>query len=312
MRKVWMVAAALSVGLGLIGVESARADRPAKDGKVTLRLASDTASRDLEKIKLGERTLYVAAKGSLSAGEVVSTESIASRDGSDVELTLTPAGADRLAELIETYGGDRAVLFSGRKAVVAGALSFDRASGVATITGLSADDADQFTRVIQNRTVIDNGPTMTVMADTTNIAPGDAVTVDVFVSGVPSLRSYQVKLAVSGGTAGRLEFEDLWIDHERTDYVFGTAQKLDAVDRTGARIGGVMMAGGVEALEPRYVGSYTFRASPDAAGTFSINITTQERQSLLLSGDNQELAVGMGPVAAITVGGTTRLPASGR
>lgn len=312
MRRVWMVAAALSVGVGLIGIESAQADRPAKGDTVTLRLGSDTASRDLEKVAVGDRTLYVAAKATLSSGEVVSTESIASRDGSDVELTLTPKGAAHLAELMDRHDGRQAVLFSGRKAILAGALSFDRESGVATITGLSADQADQFTNVIQNRIVISDGPTMRVVADQSSIAPGDAVTVDVFVSGVPSLRTYQVKVGTTGGQSGRLGFEDLWVDHERADYVFGTAQKLDAVDRTGGRIGGVLMTGGVNAVQSRYLGSYTFRASPDASGTFEINITTAERQSILMSEGNQELNVGIGPAATITVGNASRVPATGR
>lgn len=310
MRKVWNAAAALLVVVGWIGMESARADRPSKGSGVSLRLASATPARGLEKVTVGGRTLYVASKASLSASDVISTESIASRDGSDVSLTLTQTGADRLAELIETYGGDYAVLYNGGKATVAGALSVD--DGVPTITGLSDVAAAQLTRAISGRRTIDGGPTMAVVASNSAIAPGEAVTLDVFVSGVPSLRTYQVTLGITGGDGGRLVVEDLWIDHDRSDYLFGTQQKLDAVDRTGDRMGGVMLEGGVEALNRTYVGSYNIRASADASGAFRVNVITNDRRSILMTPDNIELNFNAGADAVINVGNNPRIRRSGK
>ena len=164
--------------------------------------------------------------------------------------------------------------------------------------------------MIQGRRAIGNGPTLTVVAGTTSIAPDGAVTLDVFVSGVSDLRTYQTKLGVSGGDTGRLTVDDVFVDHAREDYVFGTAQKLDAVDRTGDRIGGILMAGGVDATAAKYVGSYTVRASSDAAGTFSVNVITSDRSSIIMTSDNKELVVGAGPSALITVGRAVSIPAT--
>jgi len=305
-----MVTAALLVGAGFIGLESARADRPAKGDQITLRLATDVPTRGMEKINVGGRTLFVSGKAGISGRDVVSTESIESRDGSDVELSLTKAGADRLAGLMQAAGTSQVVLFSGRQALMAGTISFDSDQSIATITGLNADDAQQLSQMIQGRRAIGNGPTLTVVANTASIAADGAVTLDIFVSGVASLRTYQTKLGISGGDAGQLTIEDVFVDHERGDYVFGTAQKLDAVDRTGNRIGGILMAGGVDATAAKYVGSYTVRASSDAAGTFSVNVITSDRSSIIMTSENKELTVGAGPSAMITVGRAISLPAS--
>lgn len=305
MRKVWKVSAALLVAVGWIGMESARADRPSKDGGASLRLANVAPARGLERVTVGGRTLYVASKASLSGSEVVSTESIDSRDGSDVLLTLTQAGSDRLAELIETYGGDHVVFFNGRKAIVAGALSVDE--GVATITGLSAAAAEQVIRVISGRTAIKGGPTMTVVAESASIAPGGAVTVDVFVSGVASLRTYQVTLGIKGGDGGRLVIEDMWIDHERPNYLFGSLQILDAVDHTGDRWGGISLNADVEAMNRTYVGSANVRASADASGAFRINVIIENHRSMLMAADNIQMDFSAGADAVINVGETTRI-----
>lgn len=309
MRRIVMCTAALWVGVGFIGWESARADRPAKGDQVTLRLATDVPTRGMEKITLGGRTLFVSGKTGISSGDVVSTEAFESRDGSDVELSLTKAGADRLSSLMKDAGATQAVLFSGRKALMAGTISLSGDQGIATIAGLNAGDAEQFSQMIQGRRTI-GGPTLTVVAGTTSIAPDGAVTLDVFVSGVANLRTYQTKLGISGGDAGRLTVDDLFVDHARADYVFGTAQKLDAVDRYGDRIGAVLMDGGVDAMDAKYVGSYTVRASSDASGAFSVNVITADRSSIVMDSENKELAVGTGPSAIITVGRTGSLPAS--
>jgi hypothetical protein len=310
MRRMTMLTAALLVCVGFIGSESAQADRSTKGNKITLRLATDVPTRGMEKITVGGQTLYVSGKAGISGREVISTESIESRDGSDVELSLTKSGAARLADLLGADGTKQAVLFSGRKAIMAGSLSLSNDQGVATITGLNADDAEQLTQMIGGRHVIGSGPTLTVVANTTSIAPDSAVTLDIFITGVASLRTYQTKIDISGGDTGNLTVDDVFIDHARPNYVFGSAPKLDAVDRSGNRIGAVLMDGGVDATSAKYVGSYTVRASSDASGTFSVNVITADRSSIVMTSDNKELAVGAGPSALLTVGRANSLPAS--
>ncbi len=60
----------------------------------------------------------------------------------------------------------------------------------------------------------------------------------------------------------------------------------------------------------KYVGSYTVRASSDASGTFSVNVITADRMSIIMTSENKELAVGAGPSAMITVGRAGSIPAS--
>lgn len=311
MRKLLAVVTTVLVGVVVVGQGPARADqqslRPDKRGPVSLRLATSTPVRDYEELTLDRQTVYVIPRATLADGNVASAEAIATRSGSDVSLTLTEDGAEWLAAAIDTHGADRLVIFVGRKPLDAGGLSFDAAEGSAKVTGLSAEHAVRLVRVLNRITTPRAGATFTVVPGRTAIQPGEAVNLDVFLSGASNVRSYQLTLSVSGGASGRLTVDDLWVDSQRADYVFGALQKLDAVDRTGARIGAVLMQGGVEAVNSRYVGSYTVRASSDASGVFNVNLRLDNNASILWSSNNLPIPFGAGPAAAISVGTPTRV-----
>ncbi len=313
MRKVAAVVAAALVSVGVVGELSAggRTDSPraGKDGAVSFRLAATSPIRGFEAMTLGgERTVYVAPEAALSAGEVVSAEAIATRSGSDISLSLTDESAGRLGAMLVSTGADHLAIFVGGKLVSSGALSFDAGRGVATVSGLSSADARRVTRVTNRKRAAPIGTTVTLVPSQATIQPGEAVTLEVFVTGgISDLRAYQVALEISGGTAGVLTPDDLWMDTEKTDYVFRGLEKLDAVDHNGGRMGAVLLSGGAGAMETGYFGSYTLRASSDASGTFSVSIRTNDT-SLVVSPGNQLIRFGVGQPAEITISTPPRRP----
>ena len=94
--------------------------------------------------------------------------------------------------------------------------------------------------------------------------------------------------------------------------MFGALQKLDAVDPSNSRMGGVLMQGGVEAVNPVYVGSYSLRASSDASGAFDVSLRIDDNETILMRSDNETMPFGIGPAAAITVGTPARPRPAGK
>ncbi|UCC29309.1 MAG: hypothetical protein JSU86_14035, partial [Phycisphaerales bacterium] len=199
----------------------------------------------------------------------------------------------------------------GGRLVAAGPVAFDAREHQATISGLSSTQVQRITDLLSGGAVVPGGPAMTLVPSQRTLQAGGALTMDLFVSGVADLRVYQAALDVTGGTRGSLVVEDLSINSERPDFVFGTQQKLDAVDQVGGRMGAVLFAGGVDATSSKYLGTFTLRASDDALGTFSVNLRGGE-SSILWTSQNQPVRFGLGPAATISVGTPSHLDTSGK
>jgi len=293
------------VGVLSLGEGSAQADsqevRSGKRSPVSIRLAISSPAQGHEAVAFGDRTLYLVPRATLAGSKVVSAEAITTRSGSDIVLTLTDDGVDWLSSAISKHKADHVAIFAGRKPLGNAKLSFDAAEGSLKLVGLSGEQAERLVRVLNRSAVAPAGATFTVVPDRTTILPGETVNVHVFLSGASQIRSYQVKVAIRGGSTGALLIDNLWIDAERADYVFGTLQKLDAVDPSNSRMAGVLMQGGVDAVNPAYVGSYSLRASADASGVFNVNLGLDENDSILLRADNQSMPFEAGPAAVITV-----------
>jgi hypothetical protein len=148
------------------------------------------------------------------------------------------------------------------------------------------------------------GPTMTVVPSKRAIVPGGVVTVDVYISDVSDLSVYQTAMKVSGGDTGDLTTENIKIDTKRSDYVFGEAQVIKAEAMHSRQMGAMQMTGSVDVLRPAYLGTYTFRASPDAAGTFEIGLETGKSTFLRNSGGTA-IAFRAGKAASVAVGAVT-------
>jgi hypothetical protein len=312
MRKTVAVVTVVLLGVGLTGVREAWAQkdvRPAENSPISFRLASTAAARDCEKMTIGAETLYVASRAALSRDDVASAETVG---GNTIEMRLADKAAERLAGLMKKHDMDRLAVVIAGKVVASGGLKVDVRGSRATLGGLQPADADRVIRVLRGEPVVPAGPTMAVVPSKSVVQPGEAIKVDVFVSGVPDLRVYQVGLAAIGGTRGRLTVEGLSIDGSRADYVFGARQKIDAVDEVGGRLGAMLFEGGLDVSRPGYLGTYTLRASADAAGSFSVNVQ-MDRTSFLRSSKNMAIEFYPGPAATITVETPARLqPTEGK
>lgn len=305
MRKVMTVLAAALVSVWVVGEGSARAQDSARSGKrsaVSYRLASTTTVQGFERMNLGrEAAIYVAPKAVLSGSDIASVRTIDVRNGTDLALSLTGDAATRFGNLLSRHVADQLAIFSGKRLVAAGAVSFDGDEGLATISGLSSSQVQRLAGVLRIQGVVPAGAVIALVPAQRVIQAGEATTIDVFVSRVSDLRSYQVSLTTSGGASGQLAIEDLSIDTDRADFVFGDRDKLKAADRVGKRIGAVLVDGGVDVAGQAYLGTYVVRASGDATGTFSINVRTDD-QSLLWDSSNKPIRFGTSTPATISVG----------
>ncbi len=308
MRKITAWVTVACVGWCMIGLGSAQADdlRSAKRSGVSVRWASTTPVAGYEAMMLdGNKTIYVAKIATLSGREIREARAIESRTGKDVVLSMTGPATTRFNEQWKKHRGDSVAVVSGGRLLAVGAVSFNAASNSFLMSGLSSPHAMRVTQLWGEAKPVAGGPTITVVASQRRIAPGGTVVVDVFISGVPDLRVYQVTLAVDGGTTGTLARRQAVVDTSRSDYVFRNQQKLDAADQTMGRLGGILFGKGVKAIQKSYVGSYTFAASPDASGEFTFKARV-DSSSILMDSNNRQFGFVSNP-ATIKVGSVDRI-----
>ncbi len=316
MRKAMTVVMAAVLSVWVTGDLTAKAQRdtvqPVVQAAVNLRLATTTPARGFVKSATADGgTIYVAPRVAVSAHEMLSAESIAVRDGSDVSMALTDEAVKRLAGLAEKYNATQLAVYQGGTLLASGGLSIDSRASRITVTDLDSDAAGRVTRLISNDGTIPVGSAMLLVPSRTVIQPGEAVSVDVYLSNVQDLRTYQTSLMTRGGDAGSLTREDVVLNSTRADFVFAGQQKVDAVDQSGGRVGAVLFNGSVNVGDPAYIGTYTFRASADATGLFRIGVDIKDRASLLWSSSNQAINFSAGS-ATITVGARNNLRPSNK
>ena len=145
---------------------------------------------------------------------------------------------------------------------------------------------------------------------------GELYPVEVYLSKIPDLGAYQVRIEVVGGTTGTLNVEEVKMDRTREDYVFGADEIIDAsnknLSRNTALVAAVKSSGGAEVDAPAYAGTFYFRASDDAKGTFKINVQVGPSSSMMTDSVAREISFTVGKAAAINVGITAKRPRSKR
>ena len=294
MIRATVVLTAVLVGWCALGMPAASAQDGALqrvvESPVSFRLASTSPVRGFESVNLDGVTLHVAPQAALTGRDVMSASSLGARTGSDIDLALTREGADRLAEAMRKQQADRLAIYVNGQLVSSAALTLESLEGRVVVSGLTDVQAERLTRALSAGLSNGSGAVVSLVTETRSIPAGGAVAVDVFAKGISDLRSYQIRLAISGGAGGRLEIEDLRVDGDRTDYVFSGRQKFDAVDQMGGRLGAVLMGGGVDAVELAYLGTYTLRASSDAQGSFNVTVSTVDGGSQFASSNNLPIA----------------------
>lgn len=272
MRKAMVVTVAWMVGVGLALVSTAsageRTKSASKDRAVSFRLASTNSQDGYQRMSVrGGEDFYVSSQTLFTQEQVVSIKTVDARDGQALELTLTPEAANKL----RNASADRLAIISQGRLMAAPRVDTINSDGVARVTDLSPEQVTRLSRMIRNREAVQAGSILQVVPREASGTAGSLFTVDVFIRSAISLRTYQVALDVTGGNSGSLTREEAWIDVDRADYIFGSAQAIKAVDEVGGRMGAVLMDGAIQAAGSVYIGTFAFRASDDADGTFSIN-----------------------------------------
>jgi len=141
---------------------------------------------------------------------------------------------------------------------------------------------------------------LSLRAARSTVTPGKLVSVDVVVRNIADLRTYQFQLAAAGGQRGKLTLENITIDKDRPDFVFGADTVIDAVDMTASRAGALRFDGGTRVEKEAYVATFHFRPTADAKGTFRIQLKEGE-DSFLADSANTKIAHGTVNEVEVTV-----------
>ncbi|MDO8629602.1 MAG: hypothetical protein Q7R41_03855 [Phycisphaerales bacterium] len=251
-----------------------RATRPAKVAGVSFRAASTTVTEGYDKAALDGRTLYIAPQVMLTGDQVTAVRTRQGEDGgAALSLSLTEQAAGRLGG---KGAADHVAVFVDSQLITVGALSVQ--DGAATITGLTSGQAERVARLLTRGSVSPSAAAITVVP--VSQSNGDYV-FDAYAQNVSGLRTYQVKLTTAGGDRGSLTLSDVRIDDARSDYVFFGKEAIKATDQGGSRLGGTLFDGTVDATAAKYLGTWVFHASADAAGTFQIQVARDEESFLM-------------------------------
>ena len=301
MRRAMVVTLVGMVGVGFALVSTAsageRTKSARKDRAVSFRLASESSQDGYEHMSVrGGDDFYVSSKALFTHEQVVSIHTVDARNGQALELTLAPEAANTL----RNASADRLAIISKGRLMAAPRIETISADGVARVTDLSPEQVTRLSRMFRPRGAEPVGAFLQIVPREASGLGGDLFTVDVFIRSAKNLRTYQVALDVTGGSSGSLTREEAWIDVDRTDYIFGSAQAIKAVDEVGGRMGGVLFDGTVQVTGQVYVGTFAFRASDDAEGTFSVR--ARSNGDTFISGERHALQSLNMQAATITVG----------
>lgn len=159
--------------------------------------------------------------------------------------------------------------------------------------------ADQNARDSKDRAP--DGPSISTVARQRTANPGDLVDVDVFISNVSDLNTFQVALEVLGGGNGSLRLEDLKVQKDRKDFVFADHQVVSAEHLEGARMGATQIGSAVEVGRQAYLGTFHYRVGDDATGAFKVQVK-MGKESFLRNSQGTAIAFLPGKAATVTVG----------
>ncbi len=299
--KAILAIVTLAFGLAPAATADAQSKAPRLGARTpSMRLATTKATAGFSAMpQRGGGTIFVASKATLAPNDVVRGETLSLRDGQDVELTLTETAANRIATAMQQQGASRLVVVQQGQAVSVGTITMSDSDTRMIVSGLTPTAASRLVRLTRSNAPVNIGTRMSLSTTQTAVAPGELVTVEVMLSSASDVRTYQATVFAEGGDSGSLMLEDVKVQTQRPDYVFLGEQKLEAADKRGGRIGAVLFDGGVDVTEGN-LGTFYFRASTDAAGTFSIVIRNDNNASILMNSKNEPVDYAVaGPVRVI-------------
>lgn len=254
---------------------------------MTARLASDAATPGYDAMPFGAGTIHVSKTVEFSPADLPEGREV---EGRTLEIMMGPAGFEKLERLVREKGGQRLAIFRGDELVAAPVLEKRLISGNRLVAPLAP-----------------RGPVINVVAVNPRVQAGELVSFDVFLGSASDLRGYQVALDAVGGSAGRLDLVDIHIDTARADFVFGSEQAVQAGDLQQGRMVGAMFSGGVNRTTPSYLGTFTYRATPDAVGAFQVKVRTND-DTALRNGASSPIQYQAGTPGVVEIGGASPVP----
>jgi hypothetical protein len=142
-----------------------------------------------------------------------------------------------------------------------------------------------------------------------SVRPGGTLLVDVFIEGgLADLRGYQLHLGVSGGERGSLEVVDILVAGRRDEVFSGHADWQAFNVDTGQMVAGLDGPGRPVPGHGGYLATYVYRASADAAGSFTIDVLSDDirgagRTYLFPSLTNGKIGIAGTSAAVVNVAG---------
>lgn len=318
MGKVRFLTIGAVLSFAVVGTSSTFAQRGGgkRSAQIEVRIAALNPTIGFEETKLGrDGKIYISSKSGLASDDIVSMEAVATRGGSDIQISVTNVAAARLAILMEQTKADALAIYDRGQLIAAGAAQVDPTQSRVTIEGLSSETATRLVARVSQRSATPVGPAMLVVASDTTVEAGGVVGFDVYLTGkVSDLRAFQVTLAPDAGMKDMVTLKDVTMDTERDDFVFLGMRKLDAVDKFGGRITATLFEGGLEVggQSKQYLGSYQFQVSPDATGSFRITVQSSPSESTLLNSANYPIAFALATSTVVEITGTRRATPTGR
>lgn len=267
-----------------------RAERDIQRSSIDLRLAADAERGGHDAMTLPDgQTIYVSRKPLLNEGDVSHAESVTSSGKEALQIDLTEAAAGRIAgSTADTQANRIAVLMDG-KLVVAPAIASALNRGRLQISGLTPTDLNRIVKALSSRGSTAPRDGIVLVPSAAAGSSADTFHVDVFANSVRGLRGYQITLDAVGGDAGSLKFEQAEVDTGRGDYVFGGTESYRAVNPELKRLANALPSGGVDGVGRVYLGTYTFKPTTDARGTFRILTVNRGNETVLLGPTSERL-----------------------
>ncbi len=288
-KSKWIYAA---VGLVLVTVVTSAwaGDRANRSNKATVsfRLASGAALAGFTpQLTTGGDTIFVTSQNLFTMADVHDLSSSRVRDAQVVVMTLAPGISEKMAMAAGKTGTNLVAMIRGGRVVTVGSIE---AIGVdqATLSGFNIGEVTRLLRMIARKGSPGEAAMVTVVSRSETAVAGGTITVDVYLSNVAGLQTYQFALDVSGGTSGTLSRDRGEVDVTNAEFVFGTDQVIQAVDEAYGRFGATLFRGSTHVIGQKYVGSYTYQVSPDASGSFTIEVNAS-RVSFLTDTAGEEI-----------------------
>jgi len=269
-------------------------------GAVTFRLASDQPQQGFDRMTTpAGADVYVSRKPAFLVADLSSVRVVGNQKLTSLELGISNNVAGRMATLGSGQPGSRMAIFVNGNLLSAPTIAFTPGASVMALSGLSAANAKRVVR-LASRSIGSVSTGVTLVPDQRTGAAGDLFLVDVYVSNIDKLRGYQVALDATGGDSGKLVLDDIIINEGHADYVFEGIQSFNATDAAHSRAVNALPAGTVDKSSKTYLVTFSFRASPDAMGTFQIKVR-QGGATVFLGQDSDTLPVRIQAATSITI-----------